>query len=485
MKKIFFLFATILSLTTINSCRSDGDWGDNQDNAQYGFSVERDKDFQEKAVGESTDFKFNIKANYDYSTLPMVIKYTGDLNGVLRLGDLVLEQNKEYDLKNAVNMLKYTGNEAGTHKLKISVKNSKEQSRTEEFEFKYAVSDFQVNLTGGTGEYYQGQEISYIGKITPAKNTDTKGYTIKFNVFDGTIKYNGVLAELGKEYPINDINNFSVSAITSKVGQQKLTYTIKNTTVSRDLELQINAKARQLVIESMDIQPRSVVPNTQVSLVGIIKKTPIKDNNTIKYKTWITSATDNNVNGIQTTNNTFVDYALSSNGDINIKMLAKDAGKYTINFQAQDEFGNLSDVKQFEINVEAPLAFVGEAATTFSYNYSHRNIIKIGCDFVNWKKTFRVKAGASQKITKIEYQLNYNVGNRDFNYNASEIVNSQDEVNYSNQDVPGSGFIGEWSFKDFVDNVGNAKGTLKIIVTTDKGATLEKVINATMDLKNQ
>jgi hypothetical protein len=142
-----------------------------------------------------------------------------------------------------------------------------------------------------------------------------------------------------------------------------------------------------------------------------------------------------------------VDYALSSNGDMNVKMLAKDAGSYMLNFQAQDEFGNLSDVKQFKIVVEAPLAFIGEAATTFSYNYSTRNITKIGCDFVNWKKTFKVKAGAGQKITKIEYQLNYTIANRDFNYNASEIVNSSDEINYSNQDVGGSGFIGEWPLR--------------------------------------
>ncbi|MCL1654917.1 DUF3872 domain-containing protein [Elizabethkingia miricola] len=485
MKKTFFLFVTILSLFLFNSCRSDGDWGNNQTNGQFGFTVERDKDFQEKAVGETTDIKFNIKANYDFATVPMVIKYSGDLNGVLKLGDITLEQNKEYELKNANNILKYTGNEAGAHKLKISAKNAKDQSQTEEFELKYAVSDFQVNLTGGQGEYYQGQEISYTGKITPQKNTDTKGYSIKFNVFDGVIKYNGVPAELGKEYPINDINNFSVSAITPKTGQQKLTYTIKNTTVSRDLELQVNVKPRQLVIESLDIQPRSVAPNTQVSLVGIIKKTPIKDNNTIKYKTWITSATDNNVNGIQTTNNIFVDYALSSNGDINVKMLAKDAGKFTVNFQAQDEFGNLSDVKQFEITVEAPLAFIGEAATTFSYNYSIRNITKIGCDFVNWKKTFRIKAGAGHKITKVEYQLNYTIANRDLNFNASEIINSSEEVSYSNQDSAAPGFIGEWPAIEFKDNLGNAKGTLKIIVTTDKGAVLEKTINATMDLKNQ
>ncbi|MDV3950512.1 hypothetical protein CMT75_18520 [Elizabethkingia anophelis] len=485
MKKTFFIFVTILSLFLFNSCRSDGDWGNNQTNGQFGFTVERDKDFQEKAVGEITDIKFNIKANYDFNTIPMVIKYSGDLNGVLKLGDLVLEQNKEYELKSASNILKYTGNEAGTHKLKISAKNAKDQSQTEEFELKYAVSDFKVDVTTGSTEYYQGQEINYPVKITPAKNTDTKGYFIKFNAYDGVVKLNGVQVDLGKEYEIINIDNFSISTTTSKAGQGKLTYTIKNKTTSRDLEIQQNIKKREINIESMNVQPQSVVPNTEISLVGIVKKAPIKDNNNIKYKTWITEATDNNLTGIVTTNNSFVDYALSSNGDINIKMLAKDAGNYMLNFQAQDEFGNLSDVKQFKIVVEAPLAFIGEAATTFTYHYSQRNITKVGCDFVNWKKTFRVKAGAGQKITKVEYQLNYNVGNRDFNLNASEIVNSQDEVNYSNQDVGGPGFIGEWSFKEFLDNLGNAKGTLKIIVTTDKGAVLEKTINATMDLKNQ
>ncbi|WP_454060770.1 TraQ conjugal transfer family protein [Elizabethkingia ursingii] len=485
MKKTFFIFLSILSLFLFNSCRSDGDWGNNQTNGQFGFTVERDKDFQEKAVGETTDIKFNIKANYDFATVPMVIKYSGDLNGVLKLGDLVLEQNKEYELKSASNILKYTGNEAGTHKLKISAKNAKDQSQTEEFELKYAVSDFKVDVTTGSTEYYQGQEINYPVKITPAKNTDTKGYFIKFNAYDGVVKLNGVQVDLGKEYEIINIDNFSISTTTSKAGQGKLTYTIKNKTTSRDLEIQQNIKKREINIESMNVQPQSVVPNTEISLVGIVKKAPIKDNNNIKYKTWITEATDNNLTGIVTTNNSFVDYALSSNGDINIKMLAKDAGNYMLNFQAQDEFGNLSDVKQFKIVVEAPLAFIGEAATTFTYHYSQRNITKVGCDFVNWKKTFRVKAGAGQKITKVEYQLNYNVGNRDFNLNASEIVNSQDEVNYSNQDVGGPGFIGEWSFKEFLDNLGNAKGTLKIIVTTDKGAVLEKTINATMDLKNQ
>ncbi len=484
MKKILFILLASFTLLFINSCKQDGNWDDN-DGGAYTFKVERDTDFVEKAVGETNDLKLNIKPAYRFDAVKMYIKYTGDKNGVLKLGDLVLEQNKDYEVKNADNILKYTANEEGEHKLKITLTNDKKQSVTEEFSLKYAVSDFKVDVVTGSTEYYQGQEINYPVKITPAKNTDTKGYFIKFNTYEGVIKFNGVKVDLGKEYEILNIDNFSISTITSKAEQGKLTYTIKNKTTSRDLEIQQNIKKRELNIESMNVQPQSVVPNTEISLVGIIKKAPIKDNNSIKYKTWITEATDNNLTGIVTTNNNFVDYALSSNGDMNVKMLAKDAGSYMLNFQAQDEFGNLSDVKQFKIIVEAPLAFIGEAATTFSYNYSTRNITKIGCDFVNWKKTFKVKAGAGQKITKIEYQLNYKIANRDFNYNASEIVNSSDEINYSNQDVGGSGFIGEWPFREFADNVGNAKGTLKITVTTDKGAILEKTINATMDLKNQ
>lgn len=478
MKKILFILLAGIGFI-LNSCREDGDWGNDQTDSQFTYTIDRDKDFSEKAVGEVTELKFNIKSNYDYSTIPMVLKYTGDLDGILKLGDVILEQNKEYDLVNPNNVLRYTGNTSGTHNLKISTKNSKGNTDTQEFALKYAVSDFQVSFSGGSGDYYQGQDVTYQGKITPAKNTDTKGYTIKFNTFNGKVKFNGVDASLGQEYSINDLNNLNVTLNSSVVGTQKLTYTIKNTTVSRDLELIANVKPRQLTIESMSVQPTSVAPNTQISLVGIIKKLPIKDNNNIKYKTWISSATDNNVNGIVTTNNAYVEYPLSENGNISLSMLAKDAGKYTLNFQAQDEFGNVSETKQFEIVVEAPIEFVGEASASFNFVFSIKSSLNptIKVDLRTWHKNFVARSGAGNKIVKVEYNLKYTYSNRNFEHNFSDIIDSQTEIKV-NDDGATVGSIGEWKVQDFV---AQGTGVLTIKITTDKGVVLSKSINATIN----
>lgn len=401
MKKILFILLASVTVLFINSCRSDGDWGNNQTNGQFGFTVERDKDFQEKAVGETTDIKFNIKANYDFATVPMVIKYSGDLNGILKLGDIVLEQNKEYEIKSANNILKYTGNEAGTHKLKISAKNAKDQSQTEEFELKYAVSDFQVALNGGTADYYQGQTVTYTGKITPVKNTDINGYTIKFNTYDGkSVLFNNVPIELGKEYNVNDINNFTISTISDKAGQLKLTYTVKNKTTSRDLEVQQNIKQRELVFESINLSKPVTEPNTDLNIIGVLKKTQIIPvNKAVKYKTWITSATNNETTGVTTTNGMFVDYALSDNGGFTIPLKAIKAGKYTINVQMQDEFNNLSEIKQFELSVTEPIS-LGTITGSVIVQISNKNVL-----LKYYTSSLKATTNGNSNISKIAYKI--------------------------------------------------------------------------------
>lgn len=402
MKKTFFLFIAILSLLFINSCRSDGDWGDNQTNGQFGFSIERDKDFQEKAVGETTDIKFNIKANYDFSTVPMVIKYSGDLNGVLKLGDITLEQNKEYELKSANNILKYTGNEAGTHKLKISAKNAKDQSQTEEFELKYGVSDFQIKLEGGNGDFYQGQEISYVGKITPAKNTDTKGYSIKFNSFDGKIKFEGANVELGKEYPINDISNFSISTLSTKIGQSKLSYTIKNTTVSRDLDIQQNILARTVSFDGdASISKNVLEPNQRFSLQAVVKKNP-KVSGDLFYKTWV-SGQNVIADGITTTNGTYQQYALGDNNQLKLDLQALKTGDYTLNIQLKDEFGNESDVKQFQIKVDNPIKINSGSVVLLvdKHKGTYQNFDTSWISYKGAKISVNANTGAGNKISKI------------------------------------------------------------------------------------
>lgn len=400
MKKILFILLASFTLLFINSCKQDGNWDDN-DGGTYTFKVERDTDFIEKAVGESNDLKLNIKPAYRFDAVKMYIKYTGDKNGVLKLGDLVLEQNKDYEVKNADNILKYTANEEGTHKLKIILTNDKKQSVTEEFELKYAVSDFQISLTGGTTDYYQGQTVTYTGKITPAKNTDINGYTIKFNSYDGkTVLLNNVPSELGKEYNLNDINNFTVSTISDKPGQLKLTYTVKNKTTSRDLELQQNIKQRELTFESINLSKSITEPNTDLNIVGILKKTQILPvNKTIKYKTWVTSATNNETDGVSTTNGLFTDYALSDNGGFTIPLKAIKSGKYTINVQMQDEFSNQSEIKQFELSVTQPIT-LGSITGSVIAQLSNKNLL-----LKSYTSNLKATTNGNSNISKISYKI--------------------------------------------------------------------------------
>lgn len=401
MKKILFILLAGM-ICVLNSCREDGDWGENQTNGQFGFSIERDKDYIEKAVGETTDIKFNVKAKYDFSTIPMVIKYTSNLNGVLKLGDIVMEQNKEYDLKNADNILHYIGNSPGTHGVKISVKNAKDQTLTEEFELKYAVSEFTHTISGGIADIHQGDETQYLMKVVSGNGQTTTGYQIKFNSYNGTIKYNGVPATLETWYPIHNIDSFNISLISSIAGQGKLTYSIKNSTVNRDYEIQQTILARQIVIESLNINANSVLPNSQMSLLGVLKKSPSTSNTTIQYKTWISSASNNNVNGIQTTNNVYTQYALGTTGNLQLQFNAISEGNYTLNFQAKDEFGNESEIKSFNIVVEKSIQFIGGTAANI---YIRSSVLDLY--FNKFSRTLKIQSGGNTTITKVKYTINF------------------------------------------------------------------------------
>ena len=74
MKNIFVLFIALFSLTLFNSCRDDGDeW---KENGQFAFTIERDNNFIEKAVGEVNSFKFNVNPTYNYSILCVLPNWT-------------------------------------------------------------------------------------------------------------------------------------------------------------------------------------------------------------------------------------------------------------------------------------------------------------------------------------------------------------------------------------------------------------------------
>lgn len=411
MKNIFFILLTCFSIFSLNSCREDGEWG-NENGGQFGFTIDRDATFIEKAVGETNQLKFNIKPSYDFSSIKTSFKFTTNLNGTLKLDGKTLIANQEYTFESKDNIFEYVGNVAGTHELKISVKNVKGASKEEEFELKYSVSEFTHTYTGGTAPIYQGDDTQYLMKITPGSGQPSAGYQIKFNTYSGTIKLNGVAAQVGQYYPLPNIDNFSVTTATNQSGDGALFYTIKNSTVTKDYSIQQNVIARTITVESMNINKLNTAPNTPLSLIGVVKKTPVTTNNTVQYKTWISSASNNNTSGIQNTSNMYVPYTLGANGSFTYNFNALEVGTYTYNIQFKDEYGNESTVNTYTIIVENTLSIT--TPPTVSVNLQ-RTVSSAGSNAYDIRHkyngaTLNVAAttSANNGISKIVFELNFN-----------------------------------------------------------------------------
>jgi hypothetical protein len=482
MKNLLYLIIAFFSITlSLNSCEDDGEW-DDINGGQFGFKIERDDYFIEKSVGEVNQMKYNVVTNYDFASVPMKIKYTSSLNGTLKLGSKILQPNTEYALTTKENILTYVGNVAGTHEVKVTAINDKGVTKEETFSLKYGVSEFTHSFTGGTADIYQSDETPYLMKIVPSSGQPSTGYEIRFNSYNGNIKLNGVAVQTGQFYPLPNIDNFTVILSTNQVGQGALDYTIKNATVQSNYNIQQTVIARKIVIESMNINSLNVLPNTQMSLIGVIKKTPVTSSTTIKYKTWISASSNNNTNGIQNTNNAYTSYALGANGAFNVNFNALQTGNYTYNIQVQDEYGNESDVKSFNVVVAPEISFIGAIAMEVDYRYQ---ITWIGSDVKTYlkgfKRSFKVVAGGNATITKIEYNITFNhAGQPAYNYNFSENVTNGTNV-YEVTDATFStgniqmAYVGS----NQVGNppISNLQGKIK--ATSSTGAVLEQIITPT------
>lgn len=477
MKNLFYLIIAFFSLTlTLNSCEDDGDW-DDITGGQFGFTIEKDDYFIEKSVGEANQMKYNVVTNYDFTSVPMKIKYTSSLNGTLKLGAVNLQPNTEYTLTNKENILTYVGNVAGTHDVNITARNEKGVSKEETFSLKYGISEFTHTFTGGTADIYQADETPYLMKIVPSSGQPNTGYEIKFNSYNGNIKLNGVAVQTGQFYPLPNIDNFTVILATNQVGQGALDYTIKNATVQSNYNIQQTVIARQIVIESMNVNSLNVLPNTQMSLIGVIKKTPVTTDNTVKYKTWISASSNNNTGGIQNTNNVYTPYALGANGAFNITFNALQIGNYTYNIQAQDQYGNESAVKTFNIVVAPEITFVGAMAMNVDFRWVPQ-FSGLRTYFKDFKRSFKAVAGGSATIIKIEYNITFDHMGQARNYNFTENVTNGTNT----YEVTDANFGTGTSEMAYVTNVPNPPITnlqAKIKATSSTGAVLEQTLTPT------
>lgn len=477
MKKIFYIIIAFFSLSfMIQSCSEDGEW-DNVNGGQFGFTIERDSYFIEKSVGEANQLKFNVIPNYDFSSIPMKVKFTSSLNGVMTLNGQNLQQNVEYNLSNKENIFKYVGNVQGSHQISIIATNDKGFSKEEKFTLEYGISEFTHTFTGGTADIYQGDETPYLMKIVPNSGQPSTGFEIKFNSYSGNIKLNGVAVQAGQFYPLPNIDNFTVALITNQIGQGALDYTIKNATVSKNYNIQQTVIARKIVIESMNINALNVLPSSQMSMIGVIKKTPITGNTTIKYKTWISASSNNNINGIQTTNNVYTSYALGANGAFNINFNAIEQGSYTLNIQVQDEYGNESAAQTFNVVVAPEISFVGALAMKIDFRYTTNGFGDVRTYLKEFNRSFKAVAGGNSTITKIEYQISFSHAGQNLNYSFSEnVTNGSNTYEVTNSNF-GTGLI-QLAYVNS-NQIGNPPVTnlvAKIKAFSSTGATLEQTI---------
>lgn len=474
MRNTIIIILSLFSILLFNSCREDGDWG-NDNAGQFGFTIERDNNFIEKAVGEINQLKFNVRPSYDFQSIQTSFKFTTNLNGTLKLNGELLTANQEYNFTTEENIFEYVGNVSGIHELKIVVKNGKGVSIKEEFSLPYSISEFTHTYTGGTAPISQGDDTQYLMKIIPGTGQPTSGYEIKFNSYTGTIKLNGVTATIGQYYSLPNIDTFNVILNTIVAGQGAVHYTIKNNTVSKDYSLQQDVTQRQITVESMNINATTVPPNTSMSLIGIVKKTPITGNLNVQYKTWISSASNNNTNGIQNTNNAYIPYTLGLTGNFSYNMKAVATGIYTYNIQFKDEYGNESSVETFNVEVGTPLTFIGQQSATFIVIRGNKtetglySYIALG-----FNKSFKVEANPA-KIISIEYILDYYFNGIAKQQIVTQPISLQSTVEFTDDYTDANIALGFVNNGSAISNV-----TLKIKANANDGTSVEKVVSATV-----
>ena len=355
-----------VSLVFVN-CSKDGKWGDDYERKEevYGFTVTRfDSVFPDKAIGEATKIRINLKTNYQFDKLKMrakVIYNSG--KGRLRneLGR-TFEPNIDYLVNEPNNVFEYVGNDAGTHKFTIEFFNDKGVKKEEVITINYATMDFGIDFKSmTTGEVYQGDSYNYVLRIVEPKAPQDNHY-IKFTEFkDGDITLNGEDVKLNKPYLLDMAGGNAIKLTSQKSGKIILRYEIQNSTTVRnsDDNIILNFKQREIRTENFRISSNTIIKNTNNhSISGKVIKTTAPEvktfTNKIFYKVWLTSKPSGYSSGINIgKENEYQEGVLDGNKEwkLNFNVGNVPVGKYKIGVQFKDEYGNESKAEFFEFNV--------------------------------------------------------------------------------------------------------------------------------------
>ena len=364
LAKVSFIALLVGIGFTFVYCSKDGNWDNyKRKNEVYDFCVLRlDSVFPEKAVGEVTTIRINLNTVYPFKKIPMnakVIYNSGKGRLKTKLGR-IFEPNVDYIVNEPDNIFEYVGNDDGVHKFTIVFFNDKGVRKQEQISIDYATMSFTLNTPKKitNGEIYQGDECEYQFSITPRKDTDPiNNYKIRFNSFEGSVRFDNSSTQLNRWYDIADIFNFRIELTSDKSGSASLSYSIKNATSGdKNFIFEHKVKQREIAIGNVEVNnPVIVRGSTGNIILGTVKKEP-KKTNKIFYRVRLKNQPTNyNPSGINVNkNNDFKESVLLNNNlweyPLEIKSDAT-LGKYKIGVMFKDEYDNETPEQDLEIEV--------------------------------------------------------------------------------------------------------------------------------------
>ena len=264
--------------------------------------------------------------------------------------DFTLPNNNEFVIN--VKVKKY-----GTYKYMLQFKDEfGNETEPRSFEIKAIDKNFEIEQKVNTNleNVVQGQKVELLFNVKEMESTNEE-YQVQFLSFDEKdvnlqktkITFNNAQIQLNKWYTVKKGTQNLIAINTFYAGSKKLTYQVKNSIYSKEKELSINIKKTSISIKNLSLNTDKIYIDKEFKLEGKIEKT-YSENKNIEYKTWLSAGDNTKFKDLA---NTYKNYELLKDNMFSLTFKAAEVGRYVLKIQAKDEFGNESEIKEFQINV--------------------------------------------------------------------------------------------------------------------------------------
>lgn len=420
MKKLllFAVIAIVAFSLSIVGCSKDKE----QDPIQWKFEVKADKDtISNLALNDIVPVTYVVNRKYNTGAT-MQYRVNLDKSQGFTIYDNNDNEIKDFGFQNLTSdtlKLKYKGTFQGIYSLSVTFKNSKNERVDKRVAFEYGIKNknkefnIEQKVNANLNNITQGQDVELSFEVKEVANTEEE-FQIQFLKFDEADEYlqkskiylNNNEIEINKWYSINkgSINKILLNSFNA--GNKKLVYQIKNSVYTKDKELDINVKKATISLKNLTLKADKIYINEPFKIEGKVEKTYSNVKN-IEYKTWLSSG---NAAHLKDITNTYRSYKLSDENNIfSLEFNAVNVGNFTLKIQAKDEFGNESEVKEFNIKADSKLEI---EESTVVYNVTvvdklmYTGDSNVNFDFyVTSDLKIKAKAGNGNLLFKAEVEI--------------------------------------------------------------------------------